>query len=131
MDESALKVILRDFDKERDQAFIYASWRNGWFYSNIKKPDLPDNEVFRDKTAQIKQILNKAAIKIACLDETPNVIIGYSIATGTHLDWIYVKVEYRNKGIGALLMPKNIETVTKDLTDIGKCLVKKKNLKTA
>lgn len=127
MDE--VNVIIRPFIPHEDEAMIYASWRNSSFYSAFEKPKEKPTNYFRQQTAKIKEILKSADVKIACLQDAPMVIVGYSVSRGTHLDWIFVKVDYRNKGIGALLFAKNIQTVTNHITKIGAILVKKKNLK--
>jgi len=124
------KVILRDYNKSIDEPYIYSSWRNSWYYSSIVKPKGNPKQIFQRQTQKIKEILEKAQIRIACLDIDPVVIIGYSISRNNHLDWIYVKSDYRKNGIGTMLFPKNIETVTNDFTKIGEVIFKKKYLKT-
>src|ERR1700680_1993246 len=101
-----INIILRDFNQDQDQAYIYASWRNSSFYSSDVTQKINPNVYFNRKTKQIKEILSKASIKIACFEDTPSVIVGYCVHTGTHLDFIYVKSDYRNKGVGTMLMPK-------------------------
>jgi hypothetical protein len=81
------------------------------------------------QTAKIKDILKDAEVRIACLEDAPEVIVGYSVFSGTHLYFIYVKDGFRLKGIGALLAPKKIDTVSKELTKVGRIIVNKKNLK--
>jgi GNAT superfamily N-acetyltransferase len=130
MDESSLDIVIRDFDPDIDQAYIYASWRNSSYYSSINPNEsIPPKAFFSFKTAAIKKTLKEAEIRIACLKEAPAVIIGYSVITNKHLDFVYVKSDYRNQGIGTLLVPKDIETVTSELTKIGKVIALKKNLK--
>lgn len=122
-------VIIREYDPS-DEAYIYSAWRNNSYYSAVKKPEGAPSAFFTRQSQKIKKILEKALIKIACFQDTPTVIVGYSVSTGTNLDWIFVKPDYRLKGIGKLLMPKDIKTVSKeDLTKIGRNIVEKKNLK--
>ena len=132
MDESDLnQIILRDFNPEMDEAYIYASWRNNSFYSSYKKREETSQRFFKKQSRRIKHILESARIKIACFPNDPITIIGYSVSRDDHLDWVYIKEDYREIGIGKLLMPKNLKTVTEyDLTKIGKVIVDKKNLKT-
>ncbi len=133
MDETSLEekiVVLRDFDLISDEAYIYASWRNSSYYSALVRPIISAQSYFRLKTRQIRNILETAEVRIACFQDTPIVIVGYSVTTENHLDWIFVKPDYRLKGIGALLFPKDIETVTNELTKIGKVIVEEKKLTT-
>lgn len=128
MDESSLTVVTRSFNPETDQAFIYSSWRNSAFYGVPHRTEKP-KDFFKDLTTTIRDILRHATVWIACLETDPLVIVGYSVATGSHLDWIYVKVDFRKKGIGKMLFPSHIETVTNCLTEIGSAIVNKKKMR--
>lgn len=124
MDE--VSVIIRPFCPETDEACVYSTWRNASYYGMpARNSKTNGKEFFRKQTALIRDILKNAYVRVACLKDDPMTIIGYSVTTDKHLDFIYVKVEYRNKGIGRLLMPKNIQTVTNRLTKIGLVLVDK------
>jgi ribosomal protein S18 acetylase RimI-like enzyme len=90
-------VVLRPFDPEQDLAMVITSWRNSAYYRS------------------------------AGLEHNPQVIIGYSVFTNTHLDWIYVKDDYRRNGIGSILCPKSIQTYPKEQTKIGFAILNKKN----
>lgn len=127
MDEA--RVIIRGYEPETDQACLYATWRNAAFYGAKKKHSTNSKRFFKEKTEEIKDILISAQVRMACLEDDRAFIIGYAVSTDTHLDWIYVKKDYRNKGIGTLLWPKGIETVTIKLTKIGNIIATKKNLK--
>ncbi len=130
MDESSIaevRIILRDFNPDTDTPMIFATWRNSAFYGVPRRTN-DAKAFFKHKTKEIKEILKTATVRMACHEEDPMTIVGYSVVTGNHLDWIYVKVDYRMKGIGSLLMPKNIETVTDYVTTIGDEILKKKNI---
>lgn len=133
LDETDLeiKVVFRDFHPDTDNPIIYATWRNNSFYSALIKPTEDQRDIFfKNKTKQIKDILAIATIKIACLQNNPKVIIGYSVFVNTHVYWIYIKEDYRNNGIGTMIAPKEIESVPPqtDLTKIGYEIAKKKKL---
>lgn len=116
----------RMFIAETDEAFVYATWRNGAYYG--VKRDQPATDFFRDQTAKIREILKVAQVRIACIKDAPEVILGYAVVTGgNHLEWIFVKQQFRGKGIAKYITP-GVETVTSDLTRIGASIVKKKNL---
>lgn len=123
----AVNIVLRRFDPDRDQAFLYSSWRNSSYYHAAVPTTDSSADYFKKQTARIKRTLEKATVEIACLADCPSVIVGYVVYTGKHLDWIYVKQDYREKGIGRLLMPKLIETFTDSVTKIGAVLLEKKN----
>lgn len=128
MDEPSVEIIIRDFDQERDQAFIYATWRNQAYYSALKRPEGDPKEFFKQTTRIIKRVLETAYVRIACLLDSPTTIIGYAVSTGDHLNWIYVKDDYRQKGIGTMLWPRQVRTVTCYLTKIGAVIADKKKL---
>ena len=121
-------VMGRDLAPE-DLPFIYATWRNGLFHGLINKEDLPPaEEFFRLQTAKIKNILEFANVRIACIKDAPEVILGYAIFTGDgHLEWIFVKEQFRGKKIGTFLTPR-LKTVSPEMTKAGAAIVNKKNL---
>jgi GNAT superfamily N-acetyltransferase len=124
-----IKIITRDFIPDLDQAMIYSSWRNQSYYSAEKKIEGSPTRFFAMKSQQIRDILIKANVKIACLEDDPSTIIGYCVNTGSHLNWVYVKPDYRLQGIAKLLVPKDTQTVSSDLTKTGAKIVEMKKLK--
>lgn len=124
-----MNVVLRDYDPSTDQACLYATWRNAAYYGAKRKHQVSPKTFFKRQTTRIDDILTTAETKVACLEDDPTLILGYSVFTGSHLNWVYVKKDYRNKGIGELLVPKHIETVTDSLTKIGDIIATKKKLK--
>lgn len=125
MDESDLTVVLRPFDALIDQAFIYTTWRNGWYYGSKDLKAKDPKDAFRAITHEIKLTLEDSSVKIACLKDTPEVIIGYSVTKKSRLEWIYVKESFRNKGIGTFLLPKDIQSYGLARTKIGLAIQKK------
>lgn len=125
-----VSVVIRDFNSQDDEPFIYSSWRNSSYYSSNSKAPGSASKYFTEKSKQIKDILEKAQVRIACLKDSPATMVGYCVYTGDHLNWLYVKTDYRKKGIGTLLMPKTIKSVDEKTTRVGEFLAHKKNLKT-
>lgn len=130
MDEVSV-IVTRPYDPVNDAALVYSTWRNSAYYGSVEaKADGNAAHWFKKMSVHIKGVLDYATVRIACLSDDPTVIIGYSIWTGSHLHWIYVKVDYRCKGVGKLLFPKGIDTVTDQQTKIGQVIAKKHDLKT-
>lgn len=126
MDEAnCLSVTLRDFSMT-DQAFVYATWRNSLYYGSDMKKDKNAKSIFKDLTHSIKETLKKATVKVACLDETPDVIVGYVVYTKTRLDWVYVKDDFRRQGVATLMVPKNIKSYSQSRTKVGDSILKSK-----
>jgi len=63
-------------------------------------------------------------VKVACMKDAPDVILGYSVYSGTRLDWVYVKDRWRGLGVAKDLVPTNITTVS-HVTDTGRSILKK------
>lgn len=124
MDEA--RIIVRPFETDLDQAFIYATWRNSMYYGSREYKAREPKEAFKELTQEIRDILRHAKVRIACLEDAPTVIIGYCVFTDAHLDWVYVKEDFRQRGVGTLLVPKDIRTYTEMRTKIGNAILEKK-----
>lgn len=128
MDET--RVILRPYDPDTDQGFIYSSWRNGLYYHTEPRNKGNPVQFFSQATGKINRTLEQSTVTIACFQNSPIVIVGYVAKTKNHLDWIYVKEDFRLRGIGRLLCdPSKLESVTDDTTRIGKTLLEKYKFK--
>lgn len=123
MDEA--HVIIRPFDPDFDQALVYATWRNGLYYAKPRQTREDDaNEEFKQLTTHIRNILKSAKVIIGCLDDTPNFIVGYAVFSKKNLDWVYVKEDYRKKGVATLITgSQDYETMTEPVTKIGLSIV--------
>ena len=117
---------VRPFDPDFDTPFLYSTWRNSAYYGIDKKDREEPKEAFRLLTQEIKKILKFAKVRVACADNNPTHIMGYVVFTGNHLDWIYIKEDYRRMGIATLICPKNIKTFTDKPTKLGRSILEKK-----
>lgn len=121
--------------KESDKNFIFASFLRGLYYGDSWFSLIPKN-IFMDNYKKVIEILfdsPKAVIKVACLKEDPDVILGYSILSAdyTTIHWVYVKnskladgTSWRRQGIARSLLPQYPTSVT-HLTKLGKELLPK------
>lgn len=125
MNKSEL-VVIRGYRPE-DKHFIYASWLRGLYhgattYSDVKK------QVFMENYHKILEFILQrptTEIKVACLKEDQDVILGYSVLGKDCLHWVFCKKAFRGIGIGRDLVPAHINTVT-HMTKTGTSIVKKK-----
>jgi GNAT superfamily N-acetyltransferase len=71
-------------------------------------------------------LVQTQVIKIACLKDEPDVIIGYSILSHNYqtIHFVYVKEKWRKRGIGRSLLPQYPTSVS-HLTTLGKSLLNK------
>lgn len=124
-------VVLRAYNPETDSGMVYASWRNALWYDEGNKllEAGRSADFFSDATKRIKAVVDnpKTVVKIATLSDDPDFIVGYTVMEATHLLWVYVKVDYRRKGIGRLLT-KGFCSVELPLTRIGKAIFQDKGL---
>ncbi len=111
-----------------DKNFILATFLRGLYYGDswfslIPKPIFMENY---KKVAEYLVSNPKVTIKVACLKEEPNVILGYSIVSEDSLSihWVFVKSIWRYRGIAKALLPTS-PTTTTHLSALGKTLLPK------
>jgi hypothetical protein len=124
---SGIKVLIREPQPE-DINFILSTMLKGLFYGSKFYGSIDQETFFLVYEPFIKQLLINNFVKVACLEDDVDVILGYSVFKNTNLQFIFVKKSYRKLGIGRLLFPKEIQTVS-HLTDVGDSIRKKLNLK--
>lgn len=117
---------IRDYNQDTDKAFIMATWLRGLYYGDSWFSIVPKSIFMNSYKVFLAALLPKSKIRIACLIEDKNEILGYSVTSidTTILHWIFVKSLYRNQGIARSLTPKYVDSVS-HLTELGKDLMKK------
>ena len=122
-------VVIRSFNPPQDEAFLYASWRNALWYAEDRDDSLSE-KFYRVATQEIRKLIDRPNVKIriACMSDNADHIVGFAVFEDKHLHWIYVKSDYRNSGIGKLLS-SGFETVAPPLTKFGRAIVNNKELK--
>ena len=115
---------------ETDHSFIFATWLRGLYYGNAFFRQIDKEEFFPVYSRTIQNLIFKptAEIKIACLKDEPDTILGYSLYEElpplSILHWVFVKPEWRKVGIAQALMPKEVNTITHIVDSI--CQLKRK-----
>lgn len=106
-----------------DQDFIYATWLRPFYYDNDYVAEVDKDAFFAKYPKAINLILGgrDVTVRIACLKDDPEVILGYSVIENHKLHWVYVKKAWRQLGIATKLVPKEINTIT-HLTELAKRL---------
>lgn len=127
-------ISIRDYDPKQDHNFILATWLRGLYYGDSWFSIIPKNLFMVNYHAALERLLSgPVTIKVACLREEPNVILGYSVtrklALGEHvvgvLDWVFVKSAWRKIGIAKALVPSNVEACS-HLTKSGLAIMRQK-----
>lgn len=118
-------ITIRDFVPD-DKPFILATWLKGLRYGNSWFLAIESKAYFNTYHSLLEALLQnpKTTVKIACLIEDPEVILGYVVFSGNRLDWIFIKKAWRSIGLSKKLLPEGIEVVT-HLTEIGKTVLAK------
>lgn len=111
-----------------DNNFILATFLRGLYYGDSWFSSIP-KDIFMKEYKKVAQVLvdkSRTNVKIACLKEDPNVILGYSISSkdSTILHFIFVKSIWRKRGIARSLIPHLPKAVT-HLTKLGQKLMTK------
>lgn len=126
---SGSKIIVREFNPMTDSGLVYSTWRRSLWYDEPREESLA-HAFFSATTKHIKSLLSKrgAHLKIACFSDDPDLIVGYSLFVGTHLEWCYVKIDSRNQGI-ATLLTKGLTSISQPATKIGRSIAASHELK--
>lgn len=122
-------VTIRGY-REEDKNFILSTMLRGLYYGNTFFSEVPKDIFMANYHKVVEHILgSKAAnIRVACLKDDLDVILGYSIcreAVGSALDFVFVKSAWRNIGIAKSLIPQDVFAVT-HITKVGSALLKSK-----
>lgn len=114
--------------QDNDKPFIMATLLRGVYFGDPYYTRMP-----KDRFMRAYKVLAEAAvdnklvnIKVACLKEDHDVIIGYSILSKDYqaIVWAFVKKNWRKRGIGRTLVPQHPSVCT-HLTITGEKLLNK------
>ncbi len=126
MDKAEL-VAIRDFLPE-DKNFIYASWLRGVYYGDSWLSLMSKDAFMGAYHKVIENLLESPGVqvKVACLKEDPEVILGYAVLSRVTpiLHFCFVKSAWRGIGIAKLLVPQDIKIVT-NVTKSGLAIMRK------
>jgi len=118
---------VRDY-RPTDRSFVLATFLRGLYYGDSWFSEIPKDIFMENYKRVVEALLNSpnVVVKVACLKEDPDVILGYSILSSDlkAIAFVYVKSAWRKKGIGRSLLPQFPIAVT-HLTALGKSLLSK------
>lgn len=121
-------IAIRDY-LPGDMNLILATWLRGLYYSDSWYSEIPKN-IFMDQYHKIiKTILASphTSVRVACLKEDPEVILGYAVLSNVHtaVHWVFCKKNWRGIGIAKDLVPNTVNSAT-HATKVGLGIMKKK-----
>lgn len=102
------------------RALILSRWKRSLRYGNDYFRLIQPNAYYRAYDAYLGRLLGdpRVAIRLAVLDEDPDVVLGFSVCRGSVLDYVHVHAHQRRLGIGRSLVPPGIDTIS-HLTKTG------------
>lgn len=124
MDRNSL-VSIRDATAS-DKNFIFATWLRGLRYGNDWFALIEPTAYYASYNNFIHGLLTKpgTVVKVACLLDDPDVVLGYAVYEGPVLHWVFVKKAWRGIGLAKSLVPNNTKVVS-HLTVLGRNILKK------
>lgn len=121
-------VLVRDM-RVSDMNFIFSTFLRGLYYGDSWFSEIPKDIFMKNYHQVIEKILNspKVQVKVACLKDDDEVILGYSLLSkdDTKCHFVFVKNAWRKIGIAKSLVPQTVNTATHSTT-LGLSLIKKK-----
>lgn len=131
MIESEKLYTIRDLTPS-DKSFILSTFLKGLKFGSDFFKEIDNDAYFKNYQKIIESLISqpKTEVKVACLTEDPDVILGYSIhdKDGSTVHFVFVKSAWRGVKIAKALVPKTATTAT-HITKIGLSLVRKRGIK--
>ena len=111
-----------------DRNFILATFLKGLYHGDSWFSQIPWGVYMENYKIVANAMLDspKNVVKVACLKDDPDTIIGYSILSADFqtIHWVQVKEKWRHHGVGRSLVPQYPTAVT-HLTKLGGILLPK------
>lgn len=110
-----------------DRSFVLACWLRGLYYGNSFFSEIPKDIFMKHYHSVLERFIDNptVTITVACLQDDPQVILGYSVTRMSQgkkvLDWVFIKKAWRQIGIAKSLVPSDVQVVT-HLTKVGKAI---------
>lgn len=87
--------------RESDLAFIFATWLRQLWFSPSNKTTFGKEEFMRLHHMRIEKVLKEKPVRVACLLEDEDVIVGYEVKDSE--PFTYMKKAWRGLGVEKLL----------------------------
>ena len=124
----AINIVVRPALKTHEN-FILSTWLKGNYYGTHFR-SMPQNLYYKEYIGHLWKIILMPGIKInvACDEQNPSWVVGFSVFKDEILYWIHVKKDYRNKGLATHLLKDAKITTVKALTKVGRAIAESKGL---
>jgi hypothetical protein len=111
-----------------DHNFIFATMLRGLYYGDSWFSKIPKDIFMLEYHKIVASLLSLPSIqvKVACLRDDPEVVLGYALlgSEGKVIHFVYVKSAWRKIGIATMLVGDTPKAVT-HLTTVGESILKK------
>ncbi len=106
--------------KPEDRNLILSTFLKGLYYGNKFYNMIPKDAFMANYKAVAEALITNGHIRVACLKEDEDVIVGYAVTgiSDTTLHWVHVKsgpdkeLTWRKRGIMKMLVPTSISNYT-------------------
>lgn len=113
---------------EDDRPFIFATMLRGLFYGDSWFSEVPKAIFMQEYHGIVERLLDTAEIRVACLKDDPEVILGYALINAPDtVHFVFIKKAFRGIGIAKSLVPLTV-TNTTHLTKAGLSIIKRKGI---
>jgi hypothetical protein len=102
---------------ETDRSFVLATWLNSYRHGAPATRKLSTDLYYRHHHPLAEAALTRSTVSVACLPDTPNVILGYLIVEGPVIHFAYVKQAFRRMRVLSQLLDDS--TLPPDLADVA------------
>jgi len=98
-----IEIVIRPYQSEVDDPYIYSTWRKHSWYSSPIKINVPKLQFFKEKTQEIKKILFEGYVRTACFKNDPSALMGIVVVYQGKIACLFVKKDFLKEGIDDLL----------------------------
>lgn len=92
---------IRNFQRERDANFVFATWLNS--YEPFRDKNIAEAVYYHEHHDIVEQVM-KAGGLVSHIEGEPDQLSGYLFGSGKVLDYVFVKPMYRKLGVGTALV---------------------------
>lgn len=124
-----VKIVTRQADG-LDKHFILSAWLKGQRYGNLAFEVMSPEPYYELFSKYIGQLLISPHVEctIACGENDPTWIVGFAVTQGPGIHWIFVKTDYRKKGIARLMLKNKPISTVYSITKVGYAIALAKSL---
>lgn len=99
----SLPFVLRDA-VDSDLGFVQNSWRGTFHLGGFGAQDSDREHYHEEMTRLFERILKRARVRVACDTKDQDVLLGFAVATGRELHFVYVRQDFRRLGVARALV---------------------------